>query len=132
MFEPVESNVGNLKSKCRKQKVEVRKINNTKIKYLQVEDKLYEVTKISFFSMEIEAVEMDLAVDDVCEDELWGIGEFRNYKVRLTNGSGKAEIVDFSEWKSRKQAMKPLFQVIEKLPYMLGVFCIIKINFEII
>lgn len=68
---------------------------------MQVEDKLYEVTKISFFYMEIEAVEMDLAVDDVCEDEVWDIGEFKNYKVKLVNGSGKAEIVDFSEWKSK-------------------------------
>jgi len=70
-------------------------INNTKIRYLQVEDRLYEITKISFFYMEIEAVETDLAVDDVCEDEIWGIGEFKNYKVKLVNGSGKAEIVDF-------------------------------------
>lgn len=69
---------------------------------MQVEDKLYEVTKISFFSMTVEAVETDLAVDDVCEDEVWDIGEFKNYKVKLVNGSGKAEIVDFSEWKSRK------------------------------
>lgn len=77
-------------------------INNTKIRYLQVEDKLYEVTKISFFYMTVEASETDLAVDDVPEDELWDIGEFRNYKVRLTNGSGgMAEIVDFSEWKKR-------------------------------
>ena len=49
----------------------VTNINNTKIKYLQVEDRLYEVTKISFFSMEIEASETNLAVDDVCEDEVW-------------------------------------------------------------
>ena len=69
---------------------------------MQVEDRLYEVTKISFSYMTIEAVETDLAVDDVCEDELWDIGEFKNYKVKLVNGSGKAEIVDFSEWKSRK------------------------------
>lgn len=68
---------------------------------MQVEDRLYEVTKISFFYMEIEAVETDLAVDDVCEDEVWDIGEFKNYKVKLVNGSGKAEIVDFSEWKSK-------------------------------
>lgn len=53
--------------------------------------------------MTVEAVETDLAVDDVLDDEVWDIGEFKNYKVRLTNGSGgKAEIVDFSEWKSRK------------------------------
>lgn len=81
----------------------VTNINNTKIKYLQVEDRLYEVTKISFFSMEIEASETNLAVDDVCEDEVWDIGEFERYKVRLNNGSGKAEIVDFDKFKKERQ-----------------------------
>lgn len=66
-------------------------------------DRLYEVTKFLFFHMTIEAVQTDLTVDDVCEDEIWDIGEFRNYRLKLTNGSGgKGEIVDFSEWKSRK------------------------------
>lgn len=71
---------------------------------MQVEDKLYEVTKISFFSMTIEAIKTNLAVDDVCEDEVWGIGEFKNYKVKLVNGSGgKAEIVDFEKFKNNRQ-----------------------------
>ncbi len=87
---------------CTKWKVEVTKINNTKIKYLKVEDKLYEVTKISFFSMKIEAVQTNLAVDDVPGDELWNLEEFRNYKVKLVNGSGgMAEILEFSDWVNR-------------------------------
>ena len=86
------------KDKLKKAGRRVTNINNTKIKYFQVEDRLYEVTKISFFSMEIEALETNLAVDDVCEDEVWGMAEFRNYKVKLTNGSGKAEIVEFRDW----------------------------------
>lgn len=75
--------------------------NNTKIKYLKVEDKLYEVTKISFFYMTIEASETNLTVKDVPGDEIWDFGEFRNYKVRLTNESGMGEIVDFSDWVNR-------------------------------
>lgn len=73
-------------------------INNTKIKYLKVIDKIYEIKKISFFYMKIEATETNLTVDDVPEYELWDVGEFKNYKVKLINGSGKAEIVDFSDW----------------------------------
>lgn len=71
---------------------------------MQVEDKLYEITKISFFSMTVEASETDLAVDDVCEDEVWGMTEFRNYKVKLTNGSGvMGEIVDFEKFRNNRQ-----------------------------
>lgn len=73
-------------------------INNTKIKYLKVIDKIYEIKKISFYYMEIEAKQTDLTIDDVPEDETWDVGEFERYKVKLVNGSGKAEIVDFSDW----------------------------------
>lgn len=74
-------------------------INNTKIKYILVTDtKIYKIKKISFFYMEIEGVETDLTVDNVPEDETWDLEEFKNYKVKLVNGSGKAEIVDFSDW----------------------------------
>lgn len=68
------------------------------MKYLKVIDKVYEIKKISFFYMTIEGVETDLTVDDVPEDETWDLEEFKNYKVKLVNGSGKAEIVDFSDW----------------------------------
>ena len=76
-------------------------INNSKIKYLKVIDKIYEIKKISFYYMEIEAEQTDLTVDDVPEDETWDVEEFKNYKVKLINGSGKAEIVDFSDWVNR-------------------------------
>ena len=51
--------------------------------------------------MEIEASETDLTINDVCKDEIWNLKEFRNYRLKLTNGSGKAEIVDFSDWVNR-------------------------------
>ncbi len=65
---------------------------------MQVENQIYEIKKVSFFYMEIEAEQTNLTVDDVAEYELWDVGEFKNYKVKLINGSGKAEIVDFSDW----------------------------------
>ena len=79
----------------------VTNINNTKIKYLQVEDRLYKVTKISFFSMEIEAVQTNLAVDDVPECEVWDLEEFKNYKVKLINNNGAAEIINIEKWKTQ-------------------------------
>ena len=65
---------------------------------MQVEDRLYEVTKISFFYMTIEAIETNFTVDDVPECEIWDLNEFERYKVKLVNNSGMGEILDFGEW----------------------------------
>ncbi len=75
--------------------------NNTKIKFLNVADKIYQVIDISFFHMTIEATETDLTAADVSECELWDIDEFERYKVRLINNDGMGEIVDFVEFKKR-------------------------------
>lgn len=68
------------------------------MKYISVRNKLYEITKLSFFYMTIEAVETDLIINDVPEGEVWDISEFRNYKVKLVNNGGQAKMVDFNEW----------------------------------
>ena len=74
------------------------------VKYLKVIDKVYEIKKISFFYMTIEGVETNLTVDDVPEYELWDVGEFKNYKVKLINGSGgMGEVVDFGDWVNRRK-----------------------------
>ena len=75
--------------------------NNTKIKFLNVADKIYQVIDISFFHMTIEATETDLTAADVSECELWDIDEFERYTVRLNNNDGMGEIVDFVEFKKR-------------------------------
>ena len=77
--------------------------NNTKIKFLNVTGKIYQVTDISFFHMTIEATETNLTVANVPEYELWDIEEFERYKVRLINNDGMGEIVDFGEWKKGKK-----------------------------
>lgn len=77
--------------------------NNTKIKYLNVEGKVYEVTRISFFYMSIEASETDLTINDLPKCELWDLAEFKRYKVRLINNGGKAEIVDFEKFRNNRQ-----------------------------
>lgn len=75
--------------------------NNTKIRFLRIKDKLYQITEISFFYMVIEAVETDMMIGNVAADEIWDIEEFKNYKIKLINNGGQAEIVDFSEWKRK-------------------------------
>lgn len=61
----------------------MRLSNNTKIKYLKVHDKIYEIT--------------DMMVGDAPDDEIWNIEDLKNYKINLINNSGQAEIVDFEK-----------------------------------
>ena len=77
-------------------------INDTKIKFLKVQDKLYQITDISFYHMTITAVEIGVSVANSSDDEVWDIEEFKNYKITLVNNGGCAEIVDFNAYKSRK------------------------------
>lgn len=51
--------------------------------------------------MTVEAMETDLIVNDVPEDEVWDFEFFKDYKTKLVNKSGGAEIVDFGEWKKK-------------------------------
>ena len=52
--------------------------------------------------MRIEAIETNLTATDVPEDELWDISYFKNYKIKLINNGGQAEILDFEKWKNSK------------------------------
>ena len=71
------------------------------MKYISVANKLYEITKISFFYMTLTAVETDLSMDDVPENEVWDISEFEHYKVKLVNNGGQAEVINFNGWKEK-------------------------------
>lgn len=65
----------------------IQTINDTKIKYLSVVDKLYKVEKISFYDFSIKAVETDLKVGDVAEEEIFDISQFKDFRVMLKNGN---------------------------------------------
>lgn len=52
--------------------------------------------------MEIKAVEIQSPAASIPEDEIWDIEEFKNYRITLINNGGRAEIVDFNAFKSRK------------------------------
>ena len=71
-------------------------INNTKIKYIKIGDinKIYEVEKISFYDFSIKAIETDLKIDDVPQEEVFDISEFGEFAVTLKN-KGVGNIVEF-------------------------------------
>lgn len=74
--------------------------NTTKIKFIKVLDKIYQVVNISFFHMRLEAAETKLTIEEVAEDELFDVMDFKNYSLKLINNNGCAEMIDFEKWKS--------------------------------
>lgn len=68
---------------------EAQTINDTKIKYIKIDgaDKKYIVEKISFYDFSIKALETDLKVGDVAEDEIFPIENFKEFRVTLKNGN---------------------------------------------
>ncbi|RKI37002.1 hypothetical protein D7V86_24485 [bacterium D16-51] len=73
-------------------------VNISKIKYILISDKIYKVKDIDFSHLALEAEETGLRVDDVPESELWGVSELKEFKVRLANGKGKADVIDMAGW----------------------------------
>lgn len=85
----------------------IQAINNTKIKYLSVADsKIYKVTDIDFCNLTIEADETDITIVDITENEVFPIDGFGEFKIRLHNGGGMGEIIDFVEWVKRNSQIE--------------------------
>lgn len=78
-------------------------MNNTKIKYISVANKVYEVTSIQWLHSYLEAKQTDLNIDDVPECEVWDISYFEDFRVRLVNRKGEAKIIDMAEWLERNK-----------------------------
>ena len=75
--------------------------NNTEIQYLKVENKIYHITDLSLYSMQITAVEVNTPVADLPEYQIFDYDLFRGYHIKLINNNGQAEIIDFEGWKSK-------------------------------
>ena len=45
----------------------------------------------------IEARECDLGIDDVPEEEIFSIEQFKDFRIKLNNGGDRGEIINFSE-----------------------------------
>jgi hypothetical protein len=65
-------------------------------------DKLYAVKKISFYDFSVSAIETDLTIEDVPASEVFPIEDFPDFKVILSNWSGK--VVDFQKYVESKKA----------------------------
>ena len=74
----------------------ILKINETRIKYIRVLDKLYEIEKISFYYFTVTAKETDKTIFDVPEKEVFDIKDFKDFKITLRNWQGN--VVDFKEY----------------------------------
>lgn len=71
----------------------------TKIQYISVQDKLYQVIDIDFSNLTLEASETTLLVSDVPPEQLFDVMDFKEFKVRLRNGVGK--VIDLAEYVKR-------------------------------
>ena len=71
-------------------------INETKIKYILVCAKLYEVERISFFDFSVQAKETDKKISDVPAEEVFDLTDFKDFKVKLRNWHGN--VVNFMEY----------------------------------
>ena len=84
-------------SACISQKIGGREVigTETKIKYIKINDKLYEVTDISFYHMTIRAVELLQTAARPEENEIFDVSDFGEFKITLVNNRGQASIIDF-------------------------------------
>ena len=79
-------------------------INDTRIKYILVCGKLYEVEQINFFDFNVQAKETDKTISDVPAEEVFDITDFRDFKITLRNGCGN--VVNFADYVNRNQLQK--------------------------
>lgn len=71
---------------CRRRKL-LTKTNITKIKYVIIGDKLYEVKRISFYHMSLTAAVCDKSIEDVPVEEIFPLDELRaDFKVKIETG----------------------------------------------
>lgn len=85
-----------------------RIINDTKIKYIRIGsiNKIYEVEKISFYDFSIKAVETDLKVCDVPENEIWYISDLEGFRVTLKNRSVDNVVEFVRKWNVKSQYVR--------------------------
>lgn len=76
-------------------------MSTSKIKYIILSDKIYRVTHISFFTMELAAEETTLSAATVPEDEVFNVLDYPGLKVTLSGMDGQNEEIDLKELSRR-------------------------------
>lgn len=79
----------------------IQTINDTRIKYIKVLDKLYQVIKISYFNMTVAAKKTELSIPDVPQEEIFDLTELRDFKITLDNWKGR--VIDMVEYLNRQK-----------------------------
>lgn len=69
-------------------------------------NKLYAVSKISFYNFTVSANETDMTIDDVPQSEVFEITDFKDFHVRLHNWSGN--VVDLMEYIEKNSNKIPI------------------------
>lgn len=70
--------------------------NTTKIKYIAVCGKIYEVEKLSFYNFTVSARETDATIEDIPAEEVFDISDFPEFRIKLRNWHGN--VVDFKKF----------------------------------
>ena len=74
--------------------------NNTEIQFLKIQDKIYHITDLSLYRMQITAIEVNTPAAELPEHQIFDYYLFRGYHIKLIN-NGQAKIIDFEDWKSK-------------------------------
>lgn len=76
-------------------------MSTSKIKYINISDKIYRVTNISFFTMELVAKETTLSTATVPENEVFDVMDYPVLKVTLIRLDGQVEEVQLKKLSRR-------------------------------
>lgn len=76
-------------------------MSTSKIKYINLSNKIYRVKHISFFTMELVAEETTLSAATVPEDEVFDVMDYPGLKVTLIGLDGQSEEIDLKELSRR-------------------------------
>ena len=76
-------------------------MSTSKIKYINLSNKIYRVTHISFFTMELVAEETTLSAAIVPEDEVFDVMDYPGLKVTLIGLDGQSEEIDLKDLSRR-------------------------------
>lgn len=76
-------------------------MSTSKIKYINLSNKIYRVIRISFFTMELVAEETTLSAATVPEDEVFDVMVYLGLKVTLIGMDGQTEEIDLKEQSRR-------------------------------
>ena len=76
-------------------------MSTSKIKYINISDKIYRVTHISFFTMELVAKETTLSTATVPENEVFDVMDYPGLKVTLIRLDGQVEVVQLKKLSRR-------------------------------